>query len=162
MLKTTLLHAEILTALAAAGHGSLVLIADGNYPASTSRGPNADVVHLNLMPGVVDAVTVLEAIAGAIPVEQAYVMQPLREGPYAHQGDPEIWTDFARVLAEHSSPVSLEEVERQAFYAMVSTPAVALVVMSGETRLYANILLRIGVVRAAPFRHSERLGSAPG
>ena len=41
MLKTTLLHPEILNALAGAGHGAQVLIADGNYPASTGGNPRA-------------------------------------------------------------------------------------------------------------------------
>ena len=65
MLTGRLLHPGILAALAGAGHGSLVLVADANYPATTTRGPNAAVVHLNLTPGVVDAVTVVAALVGA-------------------------------------------------------------------------------------------------
>ena len=38
MLNTSLLHPEILKILAISGHHSLVLIADGNYPAATKRG----------------------------------------------------------------------------------------------------------------------------
>ena len=146
MLKTPLLHSEMLAALAAAGHGSLVLIADSNYAPSTSRGPNATIVHLNLVPGVVDAVTVLSAVAGAIPIEQAYVMQPLTEGPYAMSGEPAIWAEFSRVLAEHGSPVPLEPVERMQFYDLAATPQVALVVATADQRLYANVMVRIGVV----------------
>ena len=52
MLKTTLLHPEILRACARAGHHAKILIADGNYPASTKRGSQAEVVCLQLMPGV--------------------------------------------------------------------------------------------------------------
>lgn len=48
MLKTTLLHPDILAALAGSGHFSQVLIADGNFPVLGNRGPNARVVHLNL------------------------------------------------------------------------------------------------------------------
>jgi L-fucose mutarotase len=47
MLKTTLTHPDILRVLARAGHHSKILIADGNYPASTKRGPHAEVVCLN-------------------------------------------------------------------------------------------------------------------
>ena len=54
MLLTPLLHPEINAVLAAAGHHSKVLIADGNYPASTTLGPNAKLVSLNLAPGVAD------------------------------------------------------------------------------------------------------------
>ena len=75
MLTGRLLHPGILAALAGAGHGSLLLVADANYPATTTRGPNAAVVH-NLVPGVVDVVTVVAALAGQVAVEEALVMAP--------------------------------------------------------------------------------------
>ena len=52
MLKTQLLHPDILRACARAGHHAKILIADGNYPASTKKGPNAELVCLNLAPGL--------------------------------------------------------------------------------------------------------------
>jgi L-fucose mutarotase len=146
MMRGSLLHPELLAALAGAGHGSQVLIADANYPASTARGPRADVVHLNLVPGVVDAVTVLRAVCGAVPVEEARVMAPNTEGPYAMDHDPEIWDEFRDVLRESGGPDELAQVERMAFYEEASGADVAVTVVSGETRLYANLLLRIGVV----------------
>ena len=48
MLKYGLTHPEILSALGSAGHGSKVLIADGNYPFSTGSNPAAAHVYLNL------------------------------------------------------------------------------------------------------------------
>jgi len=50
MLKHELLHPKILEVIARAGHSSQVLIADGNYPASTTLGPKAELVSLNLSP----------------------------------------------------------------------------------------------------------------
>ena len=76
MLKTRLLHPDILAALAASGHFSQVLIADGNFPVAGNRGPNAKVVHLNLAPGVLDAATVLDVLLDAVPVQGATVMEP--------------------------------------------------------------------------------------
>jgi L-fucose mutarotase len=146
VLTTPLQHAEILSALAGAGHGSLVLVADGNYPTSTTRGPNAAVVHLNLVPGIVDAVTIFDALVGAVPVEQVHVMQPTPDGAYAVDDTPSIWAEFERVLAEHGNPLQVEPVERHAFYALVGTPQVALVVVSADTRWYANVMLRIGAL----------------
>ena len=52
MLRHKLIHPQINAILAASGHHSTVLIADGNYPAASKRGPRADLVSLNLMPGV--------------------------------------------------------------------------------------------------------------
>ena len=51
MLKHTLIHPEINAVLGRAGHHGKILIADGNYPSSTKRGPNAVLVSLNLSPG---------------------------------------------------------------------------------------------------------------
>jgi hypothetical protein len=53
MLQTGLTHPQILETLAAAGHGSLVLISDGNFPSLTAPYPGARRVYLNLRPGVV-------------------------------------------------------------------------------------------------------------
>lgn len=150
MLKTTLTHPEILDALGCAGHGSQILIADGNYPFSTKLGPNADLVNLNLSPGLVNCTQVLEALLSAIPVEAAAVMETLKTGPYAMKEDPPIWKEFRRLLdqagAEH---VELERIERFEFYDTASTPEVALTIATGEQRIYANLLLTIGVVMPA-------------
>ena len=48
MLKTDLIHPEILSTLATAGHHAKILIADANYPATTKIGPNAKVVYQTL------------------------------------------------------------------------------------------------------------------
>ena len=50
MLKTKLIHPEIMAALSLCGHGSKVLIADGNYPLAEKSG-NAQKVYLGLCPG---------------------------------------------------------------------------------------------------------------
>ena len=44
MLKHTLLHPGLLSALASSGHGGQVLLADGNYPYTTIKHPQAEVV----------------------------------------------------------------------------------------------------------------------
>ncbi|QQE10807.1 RbsD/FucU family protein [Planctomycetota bacterium] len=145
MLKGDLIHADILHALGKAGHGSKILIADGNYPASTTLGKNARLVSLNLTPGCLDCVTVLEAITSAIVVEKASVMETLKEGPYAMIEDPEIWADFKATLKKSGYSDKLDLIERFAFYEAGASDDVALVIQTGEQRIYANILLTIGV-----------------
>jgi L-fucose mutarotase len=136
MLKSKLLHPTLLNALASSGHGGMVLIADGNYPFSTRSNPRAERVYLNLMPGIVLVTQVLEAVLTAIPVEAAHVMRP-DDG-----SEPSIFADFRRALPN----ITLEPLERFAFYDRAREPEVALVVATGDQRLYANILLTIGVV----------------
>lgn len=148
MLNGQLIHPEILQALGRAGHGSKVLISDGNYPHATRRGPNAQVVYLNLSPGLVLVTDVLKALLSAIPVETAQVMDYARKGPYALAGDPPIWGEFRTILDAAGQKIELEKVERFAFYDAASTPEVCLTVASGDQRIYANLLLTIGVVRA--------------
>lgn len=136
MLRGRLIHPQILEALGRAGHSAKVLIADGNYPASTKRPPGAALVSLNLSPGVVDCVQVLAAVASAIPIEAAAVMRP-------EEGEPEIWEEFRTLL----SGVDLEPLDRFAFYETAGSDDVALVIATGEQRIYANLLLTIGVVK---------------
>ena len=148
MLNGPLLQPDILAALARAGHGARVLIADGNYPASTTLGPNAQLVSLNLTPGVVSATQVLTALAGQVEFERACVMDYARSGDYALEADPPIWAEFRSALQAAGAQLELETVERHAFYAAAAEPDVALVIATAETAIYANLLLTIGVRRA--------------
>jgi L-fucose mutarotase len=140
MLNTKLIHPEILAALGAAGHGSRVLIADGNYPFSTGSHPGARRVFLNLRPGMVSVPDVLEAIVAVMPVESALVMVP-SDGP-----EPDIFADFRRLLPPG---VPLEKKWRLNFYDEAKSTDTSLVIATGEQRVYANILLVIGVVKTA-------------
>ncbi|MGY5116163.1 RbsD/FucU family protein [Streptomyces sp. 900105755] len=136
MLLTELLHPGILEALAGAGHGARVLLADGHYPASTAVGERARTVHLNLAPGTLDVTTVLDVLLRALPVESAQVMVP-------PEGEPE-----PAAIAEYRSrlaPVPVGTLDRFAFYDAARSPDLALAVVTGDTRTYANLLLTIGV-----------------
>lgn len=140
MLKGNLIHPDILAALAGSGHGSKVLIADGNFPHGTKAGDNAELVYLNLSPGKVLVTEVLEAILSAIPVEAAEVMQP------ADGKDAPIFAEFKELLGGQAD---LKKLERFDFYEAASSPDTCLAVATGDQRLYANILLTIGVVTSA-------------
>jgi len=105
MLKHELLHPKILEVIARAGHSSQVLIADGNYPASTTLGPKAELVSLNLSPGVVNCTQVLAALLSAVPVERINTMQPETTGPYAMQEEPPVWSEYRKVIREAGEPV---------------------------------------------------------
>jgi L-fucose mutarotase len=145
VLKGKLIHPAILEALGRAGHSSKILLADGNYPAATMSSRSATLVSLNLSPGIVGCIDVLEGLVSAVPIEAAVVMRPERSGPYAMTGDPEIWRTFRAVIAG-GADLDLEPVERSRFYEMARGDDVALVIATGEQRLYANLLLTIGVV----------------
>jgi len=143
MLKSRLLHPQIIAALARGGHSSKVLISDGNFPHWTRKGPNAEVVYLNLTPGLPTVTQVLDVLLSAIPIEAAEVMDYARTGPYALTQDPPIWDEFRPLVA----PVELTKIERFAFYDLAQSSDTILTIATGEQRIYANLLLTIGVVK---------------
>jgi L-fucose mutarotase len=136
MLKYRLLHPEILAALGGAGHGSQILIADGNYPFDTRAHPAARRVYLNLAPDMLRATDVLEVLAEAVPVEAAHVMVPESDE------EPPIFAEFRTLLPG----VELRTLGRFDFYEFARSPATSLVIATGERRIYANIMLTVGVV----------------
>ncbi len=137
MLRGTLIHPQILEALGTAGHGSQVLIADGNYPFGTGANRHARRVFLNLSPGVLSVPDVLRVLVSAIPVEAAAVMVP------ADGSEPPIFHEFRDLL-----PVGMEltSIDRFGFYEAARGNDLVLVIATGEQRVYANILLTIGVI----------------
>ena len=82
---------------------------------------------------------VLEVLVAVLPVESAMVMMP--DGP-----EPAIFSDFRRLLP---SGVPMEKKARFDFYEEAKSPDTALVIATGEQRVFANILLVTGVVAPA-------------
>jgi len=137
VLRSNLLHPGILEALAKAGHGSTVLIGDGNFPHGTKPAPTAPVIYLNLSPGKVLVTDVLEAILPAVPIESVVLMDAGGAAlPEAHGA--------IRALLPDSAPVEL--MDRADFYAETKSSDLALVIATADPRLFACVLLTVGVV----------------
>src|SRR5690625_486059 len=136
MLLSTLIHPPLIRALAAAGHGSKVLLADGNYPHSTGAERAVERIYLNLRPGLLDVDQVLDAVLASVPIEEATVMIPDDDTPVpAHDGFRERLESIA----------SWQELGRFDFYEACRSPDLALLVATGDQRIYTNLLLTIGV-----------------
>ncbi len=145
MLRHQLIHPAINAILGAAGHHAKVLIADGNYPASSKLGPRAQLVHLNLMPGVVTCNQVLEAVLSAVPVEAVNTMMYETSGQYALEEDPPVWSDYRSTLRAAGLKLELEPIEKWAFYDAVATDDHVLTIQTADQQRFANVLLTIGV-----------------
>jgi L-fucose mutarotase len=137
MLKYRLIHPELIAALAQAGHGDYILLADSNFPAYNKTPEKANIVYLNLAPGVLSVTQILEVLLDAIPVEAAAVMA------MADGGEAPVVAEFRKLLP---AGLEIERIERFAFYDTVNSPRTVLVIATGEQRLYANLLLTVGVV----------------
>src|SRR4051812_9066448 len=145
MLKHLLIHPKINEVVGRAGHHARILIADGNYPASSKKGPHAEVVCLNLMPGVVTCAQVLHALLSAVPVEVVNTMMYAKAGPYALTEDPPVWEQYRQVLRAANLDLPLEPIEKWDFYEAVATADHVLTVQTGDQQRFANVLLTIGV-----------------
>lgn len=135
MILSHLIHPELIGALATAGHGSKVLLSDANFPNSTGANPQARRVWLNLAPGLLTVDQILEVLLTAVPIEAAEIMSPP-----AGIEVPAI--DGYRAVLEG---IPFSGHERHAFYEQARATDVAIVIATGDQRLYANLLLTIGV-----------------
>lgn len=146
MLETSLLHPEILRVLARSGHHSKVLIADGNYPALDKRGPNAELVSLQLSPGIPTVAQVLAAILGTVRIDAVNTMGIDRTDPYAAAtpGDPPVWAEYRRILAAAGSSVELVPILKWDFYSAVASADHVLTIQTAERAPWANLLLTLG------------------
>ena len=130
---------ELMYTLMKMGHGDELVLADGNFPADSiaRRIVRADGL------GVPE---VLEAVLQFFPLDPyvdaaAFVMQPVPGDP----PKPPIWKKFKQLLdAAEGKSVELKQVERFAFYEQAKQAYA--VVATSETALYANLILKKGVV----------------
>ena len=144
MLKNipSILPPELLKILMEMGHGNEIVIGDGNFPAAdyAQRLVRCD------GPGVPE---VMDAILKLMPLD-TYVDAPLSlmqlTPADAEKGDPPIWADFRRIAEKYEPDnCKFEQVERFAFYERAKKAYA--VVATGEKAIYANIILKKGVVK---------------
>lgn len=145
MLTSRLIHPEISAILARAGHHAKILIADGHYPASTKRGPNAELISLNLAPGLVTCSQVLEVLLSAVPIDGVNTMMYEADDPYTLSGDPPVWNDYRQIIAAAGLKLALQPIKKWDFYDAVVSPDHVLTIQTGDTQRFANLLLSIGV-----------------
>ncbi|WIY52407.1 RbsD/FucU domain-containing protein [Devosia sp. YIM 151766] len=136
-----LLGPELLATLRAMGHGDEIVIADANFPASF-LGP-----EVHRADGIA-ATDMLDAVLTLLPlddfVDQAAIGMAVVGDPEAR---PPIFAEFAAIIARHEPKAGFSTIERYAFYDRARQAAA--VIQTGETRLYGNVILKKGVIRAA-------------
>lgn len=145
MIRTPIIHPELLAGLARLGHGSQVLVADALFPHATGANPAAPCVNLNLTAGTVPAAQIVGLLGQMVQLEAATFMFD----PGTDDGESPAVADFRASLSGHlhwgGKSVDWSGLDRFAFYEACRAPSVGLVIASGEVRPYANLLLTIGV-----------------
>lgn len=145
MLMHRLIHPEINRILGRAGHHAKILIADGHYPASTTLGPNAELIHLNFAPNMLTCAQVLEVILSAVPIDQINTMMYETTGPYGLQEDPKAWNDFRSIIKKSELDFDLKPIPKWDFYKAVATTDHILTIQTGDMERFTNMILSIGV-----------------
>jgi len=134
-----ILSPELLKVLAEMGHGDELVLADGNFPAVTNAQRLVRADGHGVPP-------LLEAILQLFPLDP-YVDHPVALMAVV-PGDPTkptIWDEYRQVISSaEPSFTDFEYVERFAFYDRAK--AAFAVVATTESALYANIILKKGVI----------------
>ncbi len=134
---------ELLKVLCEMGHSDRIVIADGNFPAETI-GKNAIVVRADGH-GVPE---LLEAILKLMPLD-TYVDKPvsLMQVMKGDNTKTPIWDVYKKIIRENDSrgDGAVAEIERFKFYEEAKTAYA--IIATGETAVYANVMLQKGVVK---------------
>ncbi len=140
MLKNVpkIISPELLKVLCEMGHGDELVISDGNFPGA-SVAKNAILLRADGH-GVCE---LLDAILQLFPLDT--YAQPL----YIMQKTPgdtvetPIWDEFRTIVSPHTK-ADLEQIDRFSFYERAKNAYAVL--QTGESALYANIIIKKGVV----------------
>ena len=141
MLKgiSPLISPELLKVLDEMGHGDEIVLADANFPSSSigQRVIRAD--------GIGTA-ELLAAILPLFPLDQYdpehFVLMEVVPGDNV---ETPIWDEFAQIVEKHQPGAKIRQIERFEFYE--TAKKCYAVVATGETAMYANVILQKGVVK---------------
>ena len=149
MLKNipTILSPELLKVLCEMGHGDRICIGDGNFPGASMAKPNNCVFLRADGHGVNE---LLDAILQVIPLD-AYVEHPvmlMQKMDCDKDMTIPVWDDYKKTVAKYDDrgADAFGFYERFEFYDQART--CYYILQSGETAVYANVILQKGVVKA--------------
>jgi len=130
---------DLLKILCEMGHGDEIVIADGNFPAASVAQRLVRLDGHNVP-------EILAAILRLFPLD-TYVEKPagLMAVVPGDNTKPEIWDEYRKIITESKEPFkTFEFIERFEFYERAKKAYA--VIATGEMALYANIILKKGVV----------------
>jgi L-fucose mutarotase len=134
-----ILNPDLLKILAEMGHGDEIVIADGNFPAAFVA---KKLIRMDGH-GVPD---ILAAILKFFPLDTYTELPVALMAVNSHENvKPAIWNEYKTIIKTSEEPFKeFEFVERFTFYERAK--AAFAVIATSESALYANIILRKGVV----------------
>jgi len=127
---------DLMTVLMKMGHGDEIVLVDANFPAE-SLGPQVVRADGLNIPELLEAILTFLPLDTFADVNVVFMDNGKEE-------KPPIWKDFMKVLEASGEKVKLKAVDRFEFYDLAKKAYC--IVATGETALYANIILKKGVV----------------
>ena len=142
MLKgiSPLLSPELLKILAEMGHGDELLLSDAHYPAYSAGVPVLQLPGVNV-PQLFDAILDVWQLDKYVE-NPVFMMAPVP----GDKLDDEFVAQINSALQRHWETSPVGQIERFAFYERVKNAHA--VVVTGETRVYGNLLIKKGVITA--------------
>ena len=155
-----LLTGDLLKILCDMGHGDTIVIADANFPGNLNErqlrypGVNVgDIRNLNerqlRYPGV-NVGDILKAILDIFPFDYAYTENPVCAMEMTDNDKkrgiptPPAWGEFEEIIGSRYEGKKLGHIDRFEFYE--KTKKAYAVVITGEERIYGNLLITKGCV----------------
>jgi L-fucose mutarotase len=132
----SILSPGLLKILMEMGHGDEIVIADGNFPGA-SHAQNLVRLDGHNVPEV------LEAVLKLFPLDTYAPPVALMEVVKGDRAETPIWEVYKKIVSLHTN-AEFSHIERFAFYERAKNAYA--VIMTGEKALYANIILKKGVV----------------
>ncbi|WP_019005669.1 L-fucose mutarotase [Cohnella laeviribosi] len=136
-----LISPELLKVLMEMGHGDEIVLADGNFPAASHA---ARLVRCDghKIPELLDAI--LKLFPLDTYVERPAAVMQVVPGDTAQTP---IWEEYRAIIQQRTGIAEpFEEVERFAFYERAKKAYA--IVATGESALYANLILKKDVIKA--------------
>ena len=147
MLKNipSVLSPELLKVLCEMGHSDRICIGDGNFPGSAMAKAEGAVV---LRADGIGVPELLDAILQVFPLD-SYVEKPVMLMQKMERDKDlqiPVWEQYKEIVAKHDSrgECAIGAYERFEFYEQAKK--CYCILQSGETAIYANIILQKGVV----------------
>ena len=139
-----ILSPQLLKALCEMGHSDRLVIADGNFP-SESMGKDAIVIRMDGhgIPEILDAI--LEVFPLDTYTDKPVNLMELMPRDVGKIATP-IWDEYKKIVAKHDErgADAVGNIERFAFYE--EAKQVYCIIATGESAVYANIMLQKGIV----------------
>jgi len=134
----SIISPEMLKVLSEMGHGDEIVIADGNFPA-------ASIAKRLIRADGHDIPKLLKAILSLFPLD-TYASENvvLMEVVKGDKTETPIWDVYKKIAAKDGGAV-IKNIERFAFYERAENAYA--VIATGESALYANIILKKGVIK---------------